>query len=119
MQQFKYGDIRIAVDRATVRDQMRANVIATKAQSAYKESDWGLWPQFGRLCALVRKQKGLPFDPMKLSDADEAAVIKAYEQFLDLDDTLRVMWSEAVRLANEPVPGSLAPESAADDALNW
>lgn len=119
MYQFSYGNIQIAVARATVRDQMRANVIATKAQSNYKEGAWGIWPQFGRLCALTHKQKGLPFDPTKLFDAPDEAVQAAYEAFLGLDDGLREMWAEAIKAANAPVEGTLAPESVADDALNW
>jgi hypothetical protein len=119
MQQVKCGDIRIAVDAALVRDEMKANVIAQKAQSAYKDTDWGLWSQFGFLCSSVRKSSGLPFNPTTLHEAPDAEVVKAYEAFLDLTKPIKDAWSKAVKTANAPAKGELAPEVSDDDDLNW
>lgn len=119
MHQFKYGNIQIAVRRATVRTDINASVIAQKAQKQAKESEFGMWDRFGLLCACTVKAKGMPFDPTTLASADEKAVVVAYEQFLDMDKSFKDMWVSAVNKENEPVEDVLSPTVVKDDDLNW
>jgi hypothetical protein len=103
MPTIKYGNIEITVRRATVRDDLHQQIMKTALEKDVPEGTFGFWRIFAELCSQTVKAEGLPFDPTALVHADKAALDAAYEQFLDLDKTLKDQWTAAVIQANQPV----------------
>jgi hypothetical protein len=106
---FKYGKSEVMVRRATVRDDLHAQIIEGRLKERVALGVWGHWSLFAELCSQTVSAKGLPFDPTTLLEAENGALDAAYNQFLDLDKALKELWQKACNQANAPTEEVLGP----------
>lgn len=106
---FKYGSVEVVVRRATVRDDLHAQIVYAKLTQAEPVGAWGDWKVFSELCSQVVSAKGLAFDPTTLHEAENGTLDAAYTAYLDLDKALKELWQKTVETANAPVDEVLGP----------
>lgn len=113
---FKYGKAEVVVRRATVRDDLHAQIIEARLKERVAVGEWGHWTIFAQLCSQTVKAKGLPFDPTTLLESENGALDAAYQAFLDSDKALKDLWQQSCNQANAPADEILGPIPLADNA---
>ncbi len=100
---FQYGDIRIEGKRASVRDELHAQMIDSRLRAKAGIGEWGFWTLFSTLCTQTASVEGsLGFDPVDIWQADDATLFAGYEAFMDSDKALKDGWKQEVADANKP-----------------
>lgn len=115
---FKYGSVEVVVKRATVADDLHAQIINQELRAQSPVGAWGHWDLFGELCSQTIRASGLPFDPVRLHEADRPALKAAYEAFLALDKALKDLWQKTAEQANKAVDEIAGPFPVDDDDPN-
>jgi hypothetical protein len=113
---FKYGKAEIVVRRATVRDDLHAQIIEARLKEHVAVGEWGHWTLFAELVSQTVSAKGLPFDPTTLLETENGALDAAYNAFLDSDKALKDLWQKTCNQANKTADEVLGPTPLADNA---
>lgn len=105
MQKVKYGKMEVIFGRATVRDDLHAQIINSRLNEAIPEGEF-YHRGFSEFCVHVRSVKNFPFDPLALPQASKEQIYAAYCQWLELDKNFNDMSKDAVEIVDAPVDDS-------------
>jgi predicted GNAT family acetyltransferase len=114
MLKITHRDIEIVIREATVEDEMRGQIIASRVQEPEAEGTRGVWYAFGDLCSHVVSSSGLPFDPLTLHEASAEEANAAYHAYLKLPRALGKLWKQAIDQVDGPADGSIVPVGEVD-----
>lgn len=116
MFKFTYEGVSVIVRRATVGDELHADIIKTRVLEGIPVGQYGVWDAFSRLCSQTVMSEGLPFNPVGLDGADKTEIDRAYAAYLKLDKELKNRWLRACNEADKPASEDSGPTRLPDDA---
>jgi len=96
---FTVGSVEITVRTAqTIRDDLNATLISDRIQTMERKTApnaSGYYDLFGKLCAHVVATRGLPFDPLALSEGTAQQAYDAYCAWMTMHKRIMNAWMAA------------------------